>query len=100
LDDAVLRRAGGAAVKLSGEENFPPVNDASEIAWRKAVEQVKLKHDALVKAVAAFPDARLFDPVPGKPEKYYDHFYMFSGIVQHELYHAGQIALLKKAQAK
>jgi uncharacterized damage-inducible protein DinB len=99
-DDAVLRRAGGTAVKLGDEENFPPVIDTSEKAWRKAVEQVKEKHDALVRAVAAFPEARLFDPVPGKPEKYYDHFYMFSGIVQHELYHAGQIALLKKAQAK
>ena len=99
-DDAVLRRTGGTAVKLSDEENFPQVNDTSETAWRKTVEQVKQKHDALVKAVAAFPDSRLFDPVPGKPEKYYDHFYMFSGVVQHELYHAGQIALLKKAQAK
>jgi uncharacterized damage-inducible protein DinB len=99
-DDAVLRRAGGTTVKLSDEENFPAVHDTSETAWRKAVEQVKQKHEALVKVVMTFPDSRLFDPVPGKPEKYYDHFYMFSGIVQHELYHAGQIALLKKAQAK
>jgi len=99
-DDAVLRRAAGRAVKLSAEENFPPVKDSSETAWRKAVEHVRQKHEALVKAVAAFPDSRLFEPVPGKKEKYYDHFYMFSGIVQHELYHAGQIALLKKAQVK
>ncbi|MGB7584772.1 MAG: DinB family protein [Terriglobales bacterium] len=99
-DDDVLRRAGGIVVELSDEENFPPINDASETAWRKAVEHVKGKHAALVKGVAAFPDSRLFDPVPGKPQKYYDHFYMFSGIVQHELYHAGQIALLKRAQGK
>jgi hypothetical protein len=39
----------------------------------------------------------LGDPVPGKTENYHNFFYMFSGIVQHELYHAGQIALLKKA---
>jgi uncharacterized damage-inducible protein DinB len=99
-DDAVLRRAGGTAVKLSDEENFPSIKDTSEAAWRKTMEQVKLKHEALVNAVAAFPDSRLFDPVPGKTQKYYDHFYMFSGIVQHDLYHAGQIALLKKAQAR
>lgn len=99
-DDAVLRRAGGQAVELKDNENFPPVRDTSGTAWQTAVELVKNKHDALVKAVAGFPDARLQDPVPGKKEKYYDHFYMFSGIVQHELYHAGQIALLKKAQGK
>ena len=99
-DDAVLRRAGGTAVKLSDEENFPPVKDVSEAAWEKTVEQAQRKHDALASAVKAFPDSRLLDPVPGKPEKYYTHFYMFSGIVQHELYHAGQIALLKKAQGR
>lgn len=99
-DDAVLRRTGGKAAKLSAEENFPPVADTSEPAWRTTVERVKQKHEALVKAVAAFPDSRLLQQVPGKREKYYNHFYMFSGIAQHELYHAGQIALLKKAQAK
>jgi uncharacterized damage-inducible protein DinB len=99
-DDAVLRRIGGIAVEPSDEENFPPVKDASQTAWRKTVEQAKQTHDALVKGVAAFPDARLQERVPGKSEKYHDHFYMFSGIVQHELYHAGQIALLKKAQTK
>ncbi len=99
-DDAVLRRAGGKAVELKDSENFPPVNDTSEAAWRRTVEQVEEKHEALTEAVAAFPDSRLLEPVPGKKQKYYDHFYMFSGIVQHELYHAGQIALLKKMQGK
>jgi uncharacterized damage-inducible protein DinB len=95
-DDAVLRRTGGASVELTAEQNFPAVKDTSPGAWRKAVSQLRSKHENLVQAVAAFPDARLTDPVPGKKEKYYNFFYMFSGIVQHELYHAGQIALLKK----
>jgi uncharacterized damage-inducible protein DinB len=95
-DDVVLRRAGGSAVKLSDEQNFPPVKDASEAAWRKTMESVKQTHDKLVKAVAAFPDSRLQEQVPGKKEKHHTFYYMFAGIVQHELYHAGQIALLKK----
>jgi uncharacterized damage-inducible protein DinB len=96
-DGAVLRRTAGSAVTLSDKENFPPVTDTSEAAWRKAVENLKQVHEELVKAVTAFPDSRLQDQVPGKREKYYDFYYMFSGIVQHELYHAGQIAILKKA---
>jgi len=95
-DDAVRRRTGGTAVQLTDKENFPAVTDKSEAAWRKAVGHLKHSHDELVKAVAAFPDSRLAEQVPGKTEKYYNFFYMFSGIVQHELYHAGQIALLKK----
>lgn len=95
-DDAVRRRTGGTAVTLNDEQNFPPVKDTSEAAWRKAVDYLKQTHNDLVKAVAAFPDSRLQGQVPGKAEDYYNFFYMFSGIVQHELYHAGQIAVLKK----
>lgn len=96
-DDAVLRRTGGTAVALTDKENFPPVTDTSQASWRKAVGHLKRTHEDLVKAVAAFPDARLQEQVPGKTQSYYNFYYMFSGIVQHELYHAGQIALLKKA---
>lgn len=95
-DDAVLRRTGGKAVELNDSQNFPPVIDTSDAAWRKAVEFAKQTHNQLVQAVAAFPDSRLQEQVPGKKEKHYNFFYMFSGVVQHELYHAGQIALLKK----
>jgi len=97
-DDAVRRHIGGEAADLSDEQNFPPVKDVSEAAWRQAVESVKQTHNELIKAVAVFPDARLQDPVPGKTENYYNFFYLFSGIVQHEIYHAGQISLLKKFQ--
>jgi uncharacterized damage-inducible protein DinB len=96
-DGAVLTRTGGKAVQLRDEQNFPPVKDTSESAWRGAIEHAKRTHEDLVQAVAAFPDARLAEQVPGKSESYYNFFYLFSGIVQHELYHAGQIALLKKA---
>jgi uncharacterized damage-inducible protein DinB len=95
-DDAVCRRAKGTAVSLSNKQNFPPVVDRSEAAWRKSIERLKHAHGQLVKTVAAFPDSRLGRRVPGKKATYHNFFYMFSGIVQHELYHAGQIALLKK----
>jgi uncharacterized damage-inducible protein DinB len=97
-DDIVRQRTGGKAVMPTDEQNFPPVKDTSEAAWNKALEDAKRGHNELVKAVAAFPDSRLQEQVPGKTQNYYNFFYMFSGIVQHELYHAGQIALLKKGR--
>ena len=97
-DDAVRRRAvTGKAVSLTGAENFPALKDTSAPQWRRAVKHLKQAHADLVKAVAGFPDSRLMEQVPGKKESYHNFFYMFSGIVQHELYHGGQIALLKKA---
>ena len=95
-DDAVRRRTGGAAVTLSDEENFPAIKDMSEAAWRKAIDQMTQRHNELVNAVKGFPESRLSEKVPGKTQDYYTFYYMFSGIVQHELYHAGQIVLLKK----
>jgi uncharacterized damage-inducible protein DinB len=97
-DDAVIRRSQGTVVNLSDEDNFPAISDTSEAAWRAAIERVTRKHDELVKTVMEFPDSRLQERVPGKKERYYDFYYMFSGIVQHELYHGGQIVLLKKFQ--
>jgi len=92
-DDVALRRMGGAAAELSDAENFPPVTNASETAWRAALAAVRQRHERLVAAVAALPDSRLLEMVPGKD---YTFYYLLHGVVQHELYHAGQIALLKK----
>jgi len=47
-----------------------------------------------VSTVAGLSDHRLRETVPGKR---YDFYHMLHGIAQHELYHAGQIAILKKA---
>src|ERR1700741_4139472 len=44
-DGAVLKRTGGTAVQLRDEENFPPVKDASDKAWRQAIEHAKQTHN-------------------------------------------------------
>jgi uncharacterized damage-inducible protein DinB len=93
-DDTGLRRLSGKKWQPAGLENFPRVPAPTKGAWRKAVAGVKRTHETLVKTVAALPEARLGDRVPGKR---YDFYHLLHGIVQHELYHAGQIAILKKA---
>jgi len=95
-DEVIIRRAHGNVVELTDVENFPLISDTSEAAWQATISKVKAKHAELVKTVEAFPVSRLQERVPGKKEEYHNFYYMFSGIVQHELYHAGQIALLKK----
>ncbi|MGD0570948.1 MAG: DinB family protein [Candidatus Sulfotelmatobacter sp.] len=92
-DGAACRRLAGEKIQLAGMANFPVVPRPSEVAWRKAVAHARRTHDALVKTVAALPEARLRERVPGKK---YDFYFMLHGVAQHELYHAGQIAILKK----
>ncbi|HSZ61328.1 MAG TPA: DinB family protein [Terriglobales bacterium] len=95
-DGAVRRRMGGVAVTLTDAENFPAVTDKSEAAWGKALAGLRRAHEELIAAVSALPDSRLCELVPGKEGAHYTFYYMLHGVVQHELYHAGQIALLKK----
>ena len=94
-DDAGLRRLAGNKWQPSGLANFPLVSAPTEVAWRKAIAATKRTHDALVNTVAKLSDSRLGDRVPGKR---YDFYHMLHGIAQHELYHAGQVAILKKVQ--
>src|SRR5438128_12370633 len=67
-DDAVRRRTAGQTVNLSDKENFPPILDESESAWRSAMDHLKKTHDELVEAVSGFADDRLQEQVPGKRE--------------------------------
>jgi uncharacterized damage-inducible protein DinB len=92
-EEAVCRRLGGEVAEPTGEQDWPPVGDTSDAAWQFALQSLNSGHAALERAVAALPDSRLPDTVPGND---YSVYFMLHGVVQHDLYHAGQIAILKK----
>lgn len=96
-DNAALVRLTGKKWQPKGDDNFPPVKISTSAEWRKAVASAKRIHDTLVKTVGKLSETRLLDRVPGKK---YNFSHMLHGIAQHELYHAGQIAILKKANVK
>jgi uncharacterized damage-inducible protein DinB len=90
----VRRLAGETIVEIPEEQNFPLVKDASEEAWRKTLEELRQAHRQLYDAIGRLSDERLGDIISGKG---YTAYFMLHGVVQHNLYHAGQIAILKKA---
>src|SRR5919199_5611907 len=89
-----LRRLGGVAVTATPAEDWPTVGAPSESAWRHAVQSLRDGHESLARAAAALSDGALAGTVPGTD---YSAYVMLHGVVQHSLYHAGQIALLKRA---
>lgn len=92
---AVVRRlAGEELIKLPADENWPVVVDASEPAWERAREDLTMSYRQLHDAIARLADSWLSETVPGKD---YSVYVMLHGVIQHDLYHAGQIALLKNA---
>lgn len=75
-------------------EDWPAVTDPGPIVWKSAVENLFQVKEEVACAISQFGDERLTEIVPGRN---YDFYFLFHGIIQHSLYHAGQIALLKKA---
>jgi uncharacterized damage-inducible protein DinB len=89
----VLRRVRGERAQLSPEEEWPPVVDFSSEAWRESQHTLEQLNQQLQSAVRAFPADRLSQELGSK----YSAYIQFLGAPQHDLYHAGQIVLLKKA---
>ena len=95
---ACLRRLNGDPAQLSDAEDWEPINDTSEAAWETTKQQLIDNHRELLDAIASVDDARLNEPIMTHPDIPFSSVYVtLHGGVQHDLYHAGQIALLKKA---
>jgi uncharacterized damage-inducible protein DinB len=87
------RRASGEKVQPTPEQDWPEVGDSSQEAWHKAVQALVQSQTSLDELIGNLSDEQLEATVPGKE---YSIYFQLHGVVQHNLYHAGQIALLKK----
>ena len=92
-----IRMLSGEEVELSTEEDWPPVLDQGNAAWQQTLQTLDTTQNELRNAISGFSGSQLDQPVPG-PRRYSAYFLMH-GIIQHDLYHAGQIALLRKGSA-
>jgi len=84
----------GDPIEPTPEVDWPPVWDKSEVAWKRTLENLVESRKLLRKTVEGLKDDQLNVQLPGEG---YTNYVMLHGLVQHDLYHAGQIALLKKA---
>lgn len=90
------RRLEGAEMPtLPPEQDWPAAPEPSDSAWRQALDGLADAQRNLEAAVRRLPEERLREVVLGDVP--YSIYTMLYGVVQHNLYHAGQIALLKKA---
>jgi uncharacterized damage-inducible protein DinB len=91
---AVRRRLQGDRAELSSEQDWPPITETSEAAWSALKKSLERTHQDLLAAIKDLGEANLDQPIlPGMPSRYVT----LHGVIQHELYHCGQIALLKRA---
>jgi len=91
----VLRRLGGDGRQMTESEDWPSMPEPTAENWGDSIRTLKQLNEALRDAVRSFPAERLDQQLV--PEVPYTAYTQFIGVTQHNLYHAGQIALLKKA---
>lgn len=95
------RRLEGAPHRPPAEGDWPAVRSTTREAWADALAALRQAHEELARTIAAAEDSSLSSQIGGaqvdamgNPVTYYQ---TIVGILQHDTYHAGQIALLKKA---
>ena len=82
---------GDAEYKVTEELNFPQPDN-----WRKTLNELHESQNELMAAIETFAPANLMQQVPWTPEPF-SYFDILHGIIHHDLYHIGQINLIKKA---
>ena len=83
------------------EGDWPPVAHVSEMEWRAALDALDAAHARLLEAVRALPPGRWTEPVAqpqgDTPSGSISVAGLVVGLAQHDAYHTGQVALLRKA---
>jgi len=94
LEIPARRAAGAAWHDATAAEDWPPVPEVlDEASWASLRQCLAQAGQALVRQIASSADADLARAVGGTD---YDVRFMLSGAVSHVVYHAGQVALLKR----
>ena len=74
--------------------DFPAVAEISDQAWRGALANLETEHDRLLQVVSHLTIEKLDTNVA---QRDYTVRYLLHAIIRHHVYHAGQVALLRKA---
>lgn len=88
LDVALRRLQGEHYLPESGDWYLPP-----DEKWDQTVGRLERKYVELLAAIEATPDSRLAETVSGME---YNVYVLLHGVLQHTIYHAGQIAMLRR----
>lgn len=87
-----LLQSPRGAFTWKGSNWFTLPRPLPEEEWKKILKTLDAEHDALRQAITSFPEARLEKTPRGSK---FNFFQLIQGIAAHDVFHAGQIRLLK-----
>ena len=85
------RRLQGHAAEATAEQDW---GNVAKTSWADALRELEKAYAALLDRVARLNDDAMNSIVPNKK---YTVYTLLTGVIEHNVYHAGQIAMLKKA---
>jgi uncharacterized damage-inducible protein DinB len=88
------RLQGRPVTPLPDQEDWPPIADPSPSAWAESVQGLRAEYELLREEALRWRGRDLQATPEGERYTVYE---MLHGVVQHGLYHAGQIVVLAKA---
>lgn len=84
---------GDADYVIPEEKNFGKFEKVDEFELETLLMELSLSHDELLSQLSDKEDNFLTKNVPGTE---YDYYTLIHGVIHHDLYHTGQISILKK----
>ena len=95
-ENVATQRLAGLRSGLVEELNFPPMPAATEENWRKTLDLLHAADRDFRAALAKLDEKKLDELTAAGKRTFYGEAH---GIIEHHVYHLGQIALLKKMQS-
>ena len=93
----VAERLAGKTPQVTPDVNFPRTPSPTPATWKKSLARLAASQRKFRAAVAKFPEAQLGRIRPGTKTSWN---VLIHGQIQHQLYHAGQIAMLRRGLGK
>lgn len=87
----INRLQGNNSFVVSDEMNFPKRED-----WNNVLAELEESQQQLLELIEKFPVYKLSELVPVS-EQNYTYYTLLNGIIHHDVYHAGQIMLIRRA---
>jgi len=93
-ESVAAERLAGARAGMMEEGNFPAAPEVNEANWQKTLDEFRASNQAFRGALQKVSPARLDQKSAAGKRSFYEEAH---GLIEHHVYHAGQIALLAKA---
>ena len=87
----ISRIQGNNSFTITDDMNFPKRED-----WNNVLEELYASQEELLELIESFPVYKLSELVPASPFNY-TYYTLLNGIIHHDVYHSGQIMLIRRA---